>query len=139
MNNYSVNSNKPDYGPAPFIVNINNVANQNTSYRRVLWTGDHLQLSLMSIIVGGDIGIERHENLDQFIKIEDGTAIVRMGSTEDKLYNERRIDSNFAIIIPAGTWHNVINVGNKPLKLYSLYAPPGHPKGAIHLTKAESL
>ena len=138
MDNYNISSNKRDYGPAPFIVNINNVTNQNTAYRRVLWTGDHLQLTLMSIIVGGDVGIERHENLDQFTKIEDGSAIVRMGSTEDRLFNEERIDSNYAIIIPAGMWHNIINVGNKPLKLYALYAPPARPMGTIHLTKADA-
>ena len=138
MNNYNSNNHKLDYGPAPFIVNIDSVTNQNTDYRRTLWTGNHLQLTLMSINVGGDIGIERHTDLDQFVRVEDGLALVRMGPTPNRLFNEKRIDSNYAVVIPAGAWHNIINIGNRPLKLYSLYAPPTHERGTIHVTKEDS-
>jgi len=89
----------------------------------------------MSIRVGGDIGLEVHPNVDQFIRVESGYGLVKMGDSKDKLNYQRQVDENYAIIIPAGTWHNVINTGNRPLKLYSIYAPPKHPFGTIHETK----
>lgn len=124
-----------DYGAAPLIVNIDRLTKLNPFYRIALWTGTHLQLTLMSIKVGGDIGLEMHPNLDQFIRIEDGYALVKMGNTRDDLRYQRRVDSNYAVIVPAGTWHNVINIGNMPLKVYSIYAPPQHPYGTVQETK----
>lgn len=124
-----------DYGPDPFVVNIDNAVKQNTNFRTVLWTGNHLQLTLMSIKVGEEIGLEMHSNLDQFIRIEEGCGLVKIGSNKDNLNYQKNVNSNYAIIIPAGTWHNLINIGNRPLKLYSIYAPPQHPFGTIHQTK----
>lgn len=124
-----------DYGPKPFVVNINEAAKQNNNFRTALWTGNHLQVTLMSIKVGDDIGLEIHPNIDQFIRIEDGQGIVRMGKNKDRLDFQARVSDDFAIMIPAGTWHNVINTGNKPLKVYSIYAPPQHPRGVVHVTK----
>lgn len=124
-----------DYGPEPLVFNIDKATMQNRNYRTALWTGYYFQLTLMSIKVGGDIGLEMHPDLDQFIRIEDGYGLVKMGSNKDKLNYQREVNSNFAIIIPAGTWHNLINMGNRPLKLYSIYAPPAHPYGTIHETK----
>lgn len=124
-----------DYGPKPFVVNINEAAKQNNNFRTALWTGNHLQVTLMSIKVGDDIGLEIHPNIDQFIRIEDGQGIVRMGKNKDRLDFQARVSDEFAIMIPAGTWHNVINTGNKPLKVYSIYAPPQHPRGVVHVTK----
>lgn len=124
-----------DYGPEPFTVNINKAASQNNAFRRTLWTGKHMQLTLMSICVSSDIGLEMHPNLDQFIRIECGKALVKMGKNKNNLDFQKEIDSNYAFIVPAGTWHNLINTGNIPLKLYSIYAPPQHPKGTLHLTK----
>jgi mannose-6-phosphate isomerase-like protein (cupin superfamily) len=124
-----------DYGPEPFVVDIDKATKQNTNYRAALWTGTHLQLTLMSIPVGGDIGLEMHPNVDQFIRIEEGYAFAEMGSDKDKLNYQRNIDSNYAVFIPAGTWHNITNTGNTPLKLYSIYAPPNHPHGIIEETK----
>lgn len=128
-----------DYGPEPFVVNIEEAAEQNNAFRRALWTGKHLQLTLMSIRVGEDIGIEIHPNLDQFIRIEDGHGLVKMGDKKDKLDFQRYVSEDYAVIIPAGKWHNLINVGNKPLKLYSIYAPPQHKHGTVHKTKADAM
>ncbi|MCT8978491.1 cupin domain-containing protein [Clostridium sp. CX1] len=125
-----------DYGPEPFVVNIDEATKQNNAYRTALWTGKHLQLTLMSIKPGEDIGLEIHPNLDQFIRIEEGQGIVKMGNRKDKLDFQQKVYDDFAFIIPAGTWHNLINTGNKPIKLYSIYAPPQHPRGTVQKTKA---
>nr|WP_274542240.1 cupin domain-containing protein [Clostridium tetani] len=125
-----------DYGTEPFVVNIEEATKQNNTYRTALWTGTHLQLTLMSIKVGEDIGLEVHPNLDQFIRIEEGQGLVKMGDSENNLDFQRKIYDDFAFIIPAGKWHNLINTGNKPIKLYSIYAPPEHPHGTVHETKA---
>lgn len=127
-----------DYGPKPFVVNIEKAAVQNNNYRTTLWTGRNLQLTLMSIKVGGDIGLEVHPHLDQFIRIEEGQGIVKMGDRKDNLDFQKRVYDDFAFIIPAGKWHNLINTGNKPIKLYSIYAPPQHPKGTVHKTKEDA-
>ena len=125
-----------DYGPQPFVVNIEEATKQNNAFRTALWTGEHLQLTLMSIKVGEEIGLEIHPNLDQFIRIEEGQGHVKMGDRKDRLDFQEKVYDNFAFIIPAGKWHNLINTGKKPLKLYSIYAPPQHPKGTVHETKA---
>ena len=125
-----------DYGPEPFVVNIEKATKQNNTYRTALWTGSNLQLTLMSIKVGEDIGLEVHPNLDQFIRIEEGQGLVKMGDSEYTLDFQRKVYDDFAFIIPAGKWHNLINTGDKPIKLYSIYAPPQHPRGTVHETKA---
>lgn len=127
-----------DYGPEPFVVNIEEATKQNNTFRTALWTGSHLQLTLMSINVGEDIGLEIHPNLDQFIRIEEGQGLVKMGDRQDRLYFQEKVYGDYAFIIPAGKWHNLINTGNKPLKLYSIYAPPQHPRGTVHETKADA-
>ena len=127
-----------DYGPDPLVVNINNATKNNSTFRTALWTGNHLQLTLMSINVGEDIGLEIHPNTDQFIRIERGQGLVQMGNRKDYLSFERRVFEDYAILVPAGTWHNITNIGNIPLKLYSIYAPPQHPKGTVHKTKADA-
>ena len=124
-----------DFGPKPFVVNIDRATKQNQNYRTTLWTGEHLQATLMCIPCGGDIGLEIHTEVDQFIRVEDGTGIVQMGCGPNQLEDQQGVDSQFAVFIPAGTWHNVINTGNEPLKLYTIYAPPHHPMGTIHRTK----
>ena len=127
-----------DYGGEPFIFNSAHATNMNQNFRTVLWTGQNLQLTLMSIPTGGDIGIEMHDDVDQFIRIENGKAKIYMGARESDLGEVGYVDGNYAILIPAGTWHNIVNVGNRPLKLYSLYAPPKHPFGTVHKTKADA-
>jgi len=128
-----------DYGPEPFVVDIEEVTKQNNTFRTALWTGNHFQVTLMSLNVGEDIGLEIHPNVDQFLRLEQGQGIVRMGKSRDNLSFVRRIKDNSAIMVPAGTWHNVINTGNVPLKLYSIYAPPQHPRGTVQKTKAEAM
>lgn len=127
-----------DNGPDPYVVNIDKAAEQNYFYRIALWTGQYLQLTLMSINPGDDIGLEIHEDHDQFIRIEEGQAYVMMGDSPNNFYYRRAVSSDDIIIIPAGKWHNVINTGCLPLKLYSIYAPPEHPHGTVHRTKKDA-
>ncbi|MBN8191228.1 cupin domain-containing protein [Bacillus sp. NTK074B] len=128
-----------DFGPSPYAFNIDEATVNNDTFRTALWTGEHLQVTLMSINPGEDIGLEIHPNLDQFLRLEQGEGIVRMGDRQDHLTYEKKVKQDFAIIIPAGTWHNLINTGNIPLKLYSIYAPPQHPRGTVHVTKADAI
>ncbi|QKS70350.1 cupin domain-containing protein [Paenalkalicoccus suaedae] len=128
-----------DYGAKPFVVNIEQATNQNTAFRKAIWTGDHLQVTLMSIPPGEDIGLEMHPDVDQFLRVEQGNGIVRMGKTRNNLSYVRHLHDGTAILIPAGTWHNIVNSGIVPLKLYSIYAPPNHPFGTIHQTKADAI
>ncbi len=127
-----------DYGCEPFIFNINHATEMNENFRTALWTGEHLQLTLMSVPVCGDIGVEMHPDVDQFIRVESGKAKVYIGSCRNHLEERACVDGNDAVLIPAGTWHNIVNVGRRPLKLYSLYAPPQHPYGTVHSTKNDA-
>lgn len=127
-----------DYGGQPFVINIEEAAVENNTFRTALWTGTHLQVTLMSIAVGEDIGLEIHPHTDQFLRIEEGEGIMQMGDSKEYLNFQQPVYDDFAIMVPAGKWHNVINTGNKPLKLYSIYAPPEHPFGTVHETKAEA-
>lgn len=128
-----------DYGGNPFVVNIEDVTEHNRIFRTALWTGEHLQVTLMSLGIGEDIGLEVHPNTDQFLRIEDGHGFVQMGNSRNNLTFERRVSEDDAIMVPAGTWHNITNTGNEPLKLYTIYAPPEHPFGTIHHTKSEAM
>lgn len=93
----------------------------------------------MSLNVGEDIGLEMHSDVDQFLRIEQGRGIVQMGKSKDNLNFERNFYDDSAILLPAETWHNLTNTGNIPLKLYSIFAPPNHPFGTVHVTKAVAL
>lgn len=127
-----------DCGPEPFVTNIEQATKQNTNYRTALWTGTHLQATLMCIPMGGDIGLEVHPHLDQFLRVEDGCGLVTMGCGRECLNYQVKVCGGYSIFVPAGTWHNIINVGKGPLKLYSIYAPPQHPKGTVHKTKEDA-
>lgn len=127
-----------DYGPNPFTINIEKATLENRNFRTALWTGKYLQLTLMSINVGDDIGLEMHPDVDQFIRIEQGQGVVMMGDTSKHLGYRQRVSDNYVILIPAGKWHNIVNTGRTPLKLYSIYAPPEHPWGTVHRTKREA-
>ncbi|MEC0259817.1 MULTISPECIES: cupin domain-containing protein [Paenibacillus] len=128
-----------DYGARPFVVNIAQASKQNNNYRTALWTGKHIQVTLMSINVGDDIGLEVHPTTDQFIRIEQGQGLVQMGDSRDNLDFQAMANEDYAIMIPAGKWHNVTNTGNTPLKVYVIYAPPQHPYGTVHETKAMAM
>ena len=111
---------------------------QNETFRTVLWTGDHSQLTVMSIPPGEDIGKEVHPDHDQFLRIEQGSARVELGPSENEVELTQDVGADWAIVVPAGVWHNVINTGEGDLKVYSIYSPAEHPPGTVHATKAEA-
>ena len=111
----------------------------NETFRTVLFTGGHTQLTVMRLGPGEDIGREAHDHNDQFLRIEQGQAPASSwGGTEAEIDETHEVADDWAIIIPAGIWHNVVNTGDGELKLYSLYSPPEHPDGTVHRTKAEA-
>ncbi|MEX1015027.1 MAG: cupin domain-containing protein [Candidatus Paceibacterota bacterium] len=128
-----------DYGANPFVTDIEKATKENTNYRTALWTGSHLQLTLMSIEVGEDIGLEVHHDIDQFLRIEDGKGLVQMGDSEDQLDFEEKVEDDDVVLVPAGKWHNIKNTGDEPLKVYSIYAPAEHPHGTVHETRADGM
>jgi len=115
-----------------YVINIEETTLQNTDYRRVLYTGEHSQLVVMSLEPGVEIGEEVH-HLDQFIRIESGSGKLLLGDTEHE------VSDDCAFVIPAGTKHNVINTGEVPLKLYSVYSPAEHKDGVVQPTKADEV
>jgi len=119
---------------AVFVGPIEKMTLDNNYFRKVLFTGKHLQLVVMCLQPSEEIGNEMHANVDQFFRIEQGNAKFIFGEKEEHLVG----DGN-AVIVPAGTYHNVINVSPvKPLKLYTIYSPPVHPDGTVQKTKAEA-
>lgn len=126
-----------DFGPNPYVVNLEELTVSNNNFRSAAWTGSQLQMTLMAIEPGDDIGLEVHDDHDQFLRIEQGEATVQIGDSKDSLASYHAED-DFAIFVPAGKWHNIINTGKETLKLYSIYAPAEHAHGTIHATKAEA-
>lgn len=115
-----------------FVSNIERDTLENEDYRRVLFTGSSIQLVLMTLRPGDEIGLEVHDEHDQFIRVEAGEGVVRMDGEETP------VSDGTAVVIPAGVEHNVVNTSsNTPLRLYTLYAPPEHPDGTVHRTKAD--
>ena len=110
----------------------------NTTFRTVLFTGEHTQLTVMRLAPGEDIGREAHHDRDQFLRIEQGQARVELGTSEDAIDETHDVEDDWAIAVPAGVWHNVVNTGSDEVKLYSLYSPPEHPPNTVHATKAEA-
>lgn len=137
MNNSCYRS-KVDYGPEPYVANIAEKAAQNSNFRTTIWTGCHLQMTLMSIPVCAYIGLEIHEDTDQMIRIEEGMALVRMGCNRSCLDYQQNVCKGDVIFVPAGMWHNVMNTGQMPLKVSAVYAPPHHKAGTVHRTKADA-
>ena len=121
-----------------WIGDIEKATIDNTTFRTVLFTGEHTQLTVMRLAPGEDIGREAHHDRDQFLRIEQGQARVEFGKTEDTIDETHDVEDDWAIVVPAGVWHNVVNTGSGEVKLYSLYSPPEHPAGTVHVTKAEA-
>jgi len=115
-----------------FIGDIEDRTEQNRDFRRVLYTGPHMQLVLMSLEPGEEIGEETHETTDQFFRVEEGKGTAVIDGRETP------IKSDSAVVVPAGARHNIKNTGNKPLRLYTLYAPPEHAEGTVQRTKADA-
>lgn len=126
-----------DYGKQPWVIDIEELTKSNDKFRVAKWTGTNLQMTVMSIEVGSEVGLEVHSDIDQFLRIEAGKAKVLMGPSEDEVTFEKEAKDDDAIFVPAGTWHNIVNAGDEPLKLYSIYAPAEHPHGTIHETYAD--
>ncbi|GAA3212805.1 cupin domain-containing protein [Microbacterium terregens] len=127
-----------DVGPNPNAFDIEAATRQNENYRTVAWTGTHLQVTLMSIPVGESIGLEAHPGTDQFLRIDAGEGKVVMGPAEDQLDFERDVSDGWSIQVPAGTWHDVRNTGDTPLRLYTIYAPSHHAAGIVQATRADA-
>jgi mannose-6-phosphate isomerase-like protein (cupin superfamily) len=121
-----------------WIGDIEKLTLDNQTFRTVVYTGGHTQLTLMRLLPGEEIGWEAHGHLDQFLRIEEGKGELDLGTSEDAVDETHPVEDDWAMIIPAGTWHNVRNVGDGELKLYSLYSPPEHPDGTVHATKADA-
>ena len=121
-----------------WVADVEKATLENTNFRTVLFTGEHTQLTVMSIEPGGEIGWEAHHDIDQFLRVEQGSGRAECGATEDRVDETHDVEDDWAIIVPAGVWHNVINTGGDALKIYSLYSPPEHPDGTVHVTKADA-
>jgi len=113
--------------------NIEKLTVENDDFRRVLYTGGHVQLVLMTLQPGEEIGSEVHTDRDQFFRFEQGSGAVDIDGVEN------RVEEDFAVIVPAGARHNVRNTGNGPLRLYTIYGPPGHIDGLVEATKADAM
>ena len=121
------------------VVGIRKATLYNNYYRREMWTGKHLQITVMAIPVGGEVGKEIHTELDQLLVVEQGSASVFMGKQEEEeLPFVGEATEGSGILVPAGTYHNVVNDGRIPLKMFSVYAPPKHPVGTLQKTKADA-
>jgi len=117
-----------------YVDNIENLTITNNFFRKVLFTGKFCQLVVMSLLPNEEIGVETHPNVDQFFRVEQGMGKIIMNG------EEHPIKDGDAIVVPAGTEHNLINTSKElPLKLYTIYSPPNHPDGKIHQTKAEAM
>lgn len=116
-----------------YSINIEEKTLEGNNFREVLYTSKHSQLVIMTLQAGEEIGMEHHTGHDQFIRVEEGEGVAILDGERHKL------EDGVAVVIPAGTEHNVINTSSSaPLRLYTLYAPPEHPDGIIHKTKAEA-
>ncbi len=127
-----------DRGGEPVVENIEGMTLENDNFRTTIWTGSKLQVTLMTIQPGDDIGLEIHHGIDQFLRIEEGEGVCKMGPAENELTFEASVKDDDAIFVPADTWHNVENTGEKPLKLYTIYAGPDHIPGTIHETHEDA-
>ena len=127
-----------DHGKEPMVVDIEGMTLENNNFRTTIWTGEKLQVTVMTIQPGDDIGLEIHHGIDQFLRIEEGKGLCQMGDAEDNLTFEKEVKEDDAIFVPADTWHNVTNTGDKPLKLYTIYAGPDHVPGTVHVTHEDA-
>jgi mannose-6-phosphate isomerase-like protein (cupin superfamily) len=127
-----------DHGPRPYVVDIEEATLANENFRTALWTGEFLQMTLMAIPVGGDVGWEVHHDTDQFLRLEQGRGRVQMGPSKDDLTLDVEVGDDWAVLVPRGSWHNITNIGDEPMKVYSLYAPPHHAHGTVHETQADA-
>jgi mannose-6-phosphate isomerase-like protein (cupin superfamily) len=127
-----------DIGPRPQSFDLEEATRDNETYRSVVWSGRYLQLTLMSIPMGGDIGLEMHPETDQFIRLDAGRGRVEMGRSKDQLTFKQEVSDGWCALVPAGTWHNVTNIGDEPMQVYAVYAPAHHQPAKIHETASDA-
>lgn len=127
-----------DIGPRAQAFNLEQATRDNSNYRTVAWSGRYLQVTLMSIPVGADIGLEAHPDTDQFLRLDAGRGRVRMGESRDGLTFDEVVTDGWCVLVPAGTWHNITNVGDVPMQVYAIYAPAHHKPGKVHETAADA-
>jgi mannose-6-phosphate isomerase-like protein (cupin superfamily) len=127
-----------DIGPRPNAFDMEVATRENENYRTVAWTGKHLQVTLMTIPVGESIGLEAHPSTDQFLRVDGGRGKTIMGAAKDQLDFEQDVADGWSIQVPAGTWHDVINTGDEPLRLYTVYAPSHHAAGITQATRTDA-
>jgi mannose-6-phosphate isomerase-like protein (cupin superfamily) len=122
-----------DCGKKPIVLDLDQMTRVNPNFRAIVWTGEHLQLGLMSIT--DEIGMEVHPDEDQFFYIAEGTGNFAAGPDKENMVYCKSVEAGSGVFVPAGTWHNITNTGSAPLKLFTIYAPPHHPPGTIHETR----
>jgi mannose-6-phosphate isomerase-like protein (cupin superfamily) len=127
-----------DNGPRPNAFDIEKATVENETYRTVAWTGRYLQVTLMSIPVGDSIGLEVHPETDQFLRVDAGVGRCVMGPAKDELTFEQEVSDGWSIQVPAGSWHDVVNTGDEPLRVYAIYAPVHHAAGVVQGTKDDA-
>ncbi len=125
-----------DIGPQPQAFDIERATKENPDYRSVAWSGRYLQVTLMSIPGGGSIGLEAHPQTDQFLRLDAGRGRVQMGPSKDQLTFDKEVSDGWCVLVPAGTWHNITNIGTTPMQVYTIYAPAHHAPGKVQATAA---
>ena len=123
-----------DVGPAPHAFDLESETINNPNYRSVRWSGSYLQLTLMSIPPGSDIGLEMHADTDQFLRLDGGRGRIQMGPQKDELTFDQEVSDGWCVLVPAGTWHNISNIGQAPMQLYTIYSPAHHNPWTTHST-----
>ncbi len=127
-----------DNGPRPNAFDIETATVDNDTYRTVAWTGRYLQVTLMSIPPGESIGLEVHPETDQFLRIDAGRGRCVMGPSAQQLDFEMAVEDGWSVQVPAGSWHDIVNTGDTPLRLYAVYAPVHHAHGVVQATAADA-
>ena len=127
-----------DIGPRPNAFDIETATRENSTYRTVVWTGAHLQVTLMSIPPGSSVGLEAHPDTDQFLRLDAGRGRVTMGPSEDDLSFVREVEDGWCVTVPAGTWHDIVNIGETDMRLYAIYAPVHHAAGIVQQTAQDA-
>lgn len=127
-----------DKGPKQDAFDLEQATVQNEDYRHIAWSGTYLQVSLMSIEPGGSIGLEAHPETDQFIRLDAGHGVAKMGPSAEQLDWEQEVSDGWCVLVPAGMWHDVVNTGDEPMRLYTVYAPVHHAAGTVQPTPEDA-
>jgi mannose-6-phosphate isomerase-like protein (cupin superfamily) len=127
-----------DIGPRPQSFDLEQATRDNQNYRTVAWSGRYLQVTLMSIPPGADIGLEVHPETDQFLRLDAGRGHVRMGKSPDDLTFHQEVADGWCVLVPAGVWHDITNIGDVPMQIYAIYAPAHHKPGKIQKSAADA-